>query len=53
MNTKEYRKAQFGRLDPVDDEYKPKIKVVSSTGSTYWLSITKAELWSIRIILTE
>ena len=53
MTTKEYRKAQFARVDTIYHEYMPKIKVIKPNGETNWLDITEAELEAIKKVLIK
>ena len=53
MPASEYRKSQFEKVTTVDDEYKPRIKIMKLNGETHWINITEQELTAIKTLLTE
>ena len=50
METKEYRRKEFEKVNTQYHEYKPKIKVIKPNGETNWLDITEKELQKIKRI---
>lgn len=50
---KEYRKAEFKKVDTIYYEFKPKIKVIKPNGETKWMNIEENELQQIIRILTK
>jgi len=51
--TQHYRVEQFKKIATVYSEYKPKIKIIKSNGSTNWLDIKEGELVEIMRLLTQ
>ena len=49
--TKQYRKAEFDKVNTEYIEFLPKIKIIKPNGETKWLDITEAELLKIRALL--
>jgi hypothetical protein len=51
MDNTAYRQTQFDKLKKPKDDFFPKIKIVTSKGSTHYFPITHEELAQIEKIL--
>jgi hypothetical protein len=51
--TRNYRLNELDKVAPFEGKYKPKLKIITTTGETNWLDVTERELNQIKNILLK